>query len=354
MALRGDGHVVFLDDTDLPPANTFHERIRQAIEDADLMVFLVSPSSVHPKRYTLSELKFARDKWPHPRNCVLPVMVATTPMQDVPPYLKAVSIMTPKGDLAAEVSYEVERLNRANRGNKPASFVSDTGDGGPSWLMPADGGPSPRPSVILPPLLLSVLLFALVGLVTGLIGALILELMQVHSVYNLTATMARALIFSIIFVAVPFFFEVANARTASICMVSVWVGFLASLGLAWIVSGGEPTKLEPIPAMFIGSARVIVVALGVSLAYRELFDNKIVGAVIFAVIAGGFAEVTLQNHTWHILTLPLSEALAAAMLCYIIGSIAYARQERGRRTGPAVAYGEAAAKVGLRGRRDTA
>ena len=58
MALRGDGHVVFLDDTDLPPANTFHERIRQAIEDADLMVFLVSPSSQYSGMLTMENLLF--------------------------------------------------------------------------------------------------------------------------------------------------------------------------------------------------------------------------------------------------------------------------------------------------------
>lgn len=70
LALRGDGHRVFLDDTDLPAAESFHERIRMAIQAADMMVFLISPDSVSPKRYTLSELKFAMDKWPHPRNHV--------------------------------------------------------------------------------------------------------------------------------------------------------------------------------------------------------------------------------------------------------------------------------------------
>jgi hypothetical protein len=109
-SLKGEGHAVFRDRTALPPGESFDARIRAAIEESDLFVFLISPESVTPGRYTLTELKFAEQKWGHPAGRVLPVLAEPTPIDAIPAFLRAVSILKPHGNLVAEVAAEVARL----------------------------------------------------------------------------------------------------------------------------------------------------------------------------------------------------------------------------------------------------
>jgi hypothetical protein len=60
---RGDGYAVFRDRSALPPCESFDARRRAAIEDSDVFIFLISPESVSPGCYTLTELKLAT--WRH-------------------------------------------------------------------------------------------------------------------------------------------------------------------------------------------------------------------------------------------------------------------------------------------------
>jgi hypothetical protein len=108
--LRKRGHSVFLDKDDLPPGKSYDDQIQAAVLSTDLMVFLISPASVAKGRYTLTELAYARHRWRTPDNFVLPVMLEATPMADVPPYLKAVTIHEPGGNLAAETAFWVEQM----------------------------------------------------------------------------------------------------------------------------------------------------------------------------------------------------------------------------------------------------
>lgn len=103
LALEQEGWDTFRDRTDLPPTEAYHERIREAIEAADRFIFLISPTSVAPGRYTLSELEFARRRWPNPSGKILPVMVKPVDRALIPEYLLAVTLIEPKGDVAAEV-----------------------------------------------------------------------------------------------------------------------------------------------------------------------------------------------------------------------------------------------------------
>ncbi len=73
--LRADRHKVFFDRSDLPPGQEFHAHIRQAIEAADLFIFLVSPDSISEGSYTLAGLEIARKTWDTPGGRVLPVLV---------------------------------------------------------------------------------------------------------------------------------------------------------------------------------------------------------------------------------------------------------------------------------------
>lgn len=109
-SLRNCDHDVFFSHDDLPPGDSFDARVEKAIESSDFMVFLISPESVTKGRYTLSELAFARARWPNPSNRVLPVMMAPTPLDRVPPYLKAVTILEPQGSAAAETRAAVDRM----------------------------------------------------------------------------------------------------------------------------------------------------------------------------------------------------------------------------------------------------
>ncbi len=110
LSLKGDGHAVFRDRSSLPPGESFDARIRAAIEASDLFIFLVSHESISQGHYTLTELKFAEQKWGHPAGRVLPVFVEPTPTTTVPAFLRAVTILQPRGDIAAEVAAAVDRM----------------------------------------------------------------------------------------------------------------------------------------------------------------------------------------------------------------------------------------------------
>src|SRR5271166_4978582 len=114
LSLRGRGHSVFLDRDDLPSGKSFDQQIERAVNDSDVYIFLISPDSVAEARYTLTELDFARHKWPSPNNRVLPVMVRKTPLERVPAYLKAVTILEPHGSVAAETSAAVDQMRHVN------------------------------------------------------------------------------------------------------------------------------------------------------------------------------------------------------------------------------------------------
>jgi TIR domain-containing protein len=108
--LRGRGHLTIFDKDDLPPAQSYDEQIARAIGQVELMVFLISPESVASGRYTLTELLFARKRWPSASGRVLPVLVSPTPIAQIPVYLSSIQILTPEGNTAAEVAAEVDQI----------------------------------------------------------------------------------------------------------------------------------------------------------------------------------------------------------------------------------------------------
>jgi hypothetical protein len=110
LAIRGRDCTVFLDANDLPPGGNYEARIHQAIKSSSVFVFLISPASVSDGRYPLTELKFAEQRWTHPANHVLPVFATEMPIDHVPEYLRAASIMKARGDLAAEVAAAVDEM----------------------------------------------------------------------------------------------------------------------------------------------------------------------------------------------------------------------------------------------------
>jgi hypothetical protein len=124
VALGGEGHDVFRDRSDLPSGDAYHARIRQAIDDSDLFIFLVSPEAVSAGRYTLTELDLARTKWSNPSGRVLPVVIAPTPIGSIPRYLNGVTHLSPTGNVPAAVAAAVVRIGRPSwRAARPAVLL---------------------------------------------------------------------------------------------------------------------------------------------------------------------------------------------------------------------------------------
>ncbi len=113
LALEAEGHHCFVDRTELDPGHPFDAELREAIADCDVFIFLVSPESVATGSYALAELNLAQQRWRHPRGRVLPVVVAPTPMESIPSYLKAVTLLQPRGEVVAETLAAVSELGRS-------------------------------------------------------------------------------------------------------------------------------------------------------------------------------------------------------------------------------------------------
>lgn len=159
LALLGEGHEVFFDKDSLPAGGTYHGRIDEAIRLADLLIFLISPQSLAPGSYALTELKLARSKWRHPRDRVLPVRLGGTPWASIPPYLKSVTILEPTGNVAAEILAATVALGSVPR-NTPTAVFGDR----------QETGRSDRGAGTLSPIGKTQILIAAIGL-AGVLGA---------------------------------------------------------------------------------------------------------------------------------------------------------------------------------------
>lgn len=115
IALRGDGHRVFFDRSDLPAGETYDDRIRASLRDADLVVFLVSRESLSTGRYAQTELAIAQAEWPTPGRRVLPVLVDDTPLAELPAYLRSVTVLRPRGNAAAEIAAAIAARSGARK-----------------------------------------------------------------------------------------------------------------------------------------------------------------------------------------------------------------------------------------------
>jgi len=115
LALRAQGDDVFFDRDDLPPGEEYHARIRRAIEQTGLLVFLISPEALDAGSYTLTEAQIAEKAWKHPARRLLPVLLRPTPLESIPPFLKSVTFLQPEGDVAATVAHTVHRIARERR-----------------------------------------------------------------------------------------------------------------------------------------------------------------------------------------------------------------------------------------------
>jgi TIR domain len=115
IGFRNMGFRVFFDQDDLPAGDSFDARIRKALGNSHLFVFLISEESLREGAYTLTELKMAKKRWPSSAGKVLPVLINDIPMDSIPPYLRSVSILKPTGDVVAEVLDAADQLTKQCR-----------------------------------------------------------------------------------------------------------------------------------------------------------------------------------------------------------------------------------------------
>jgi len=111
LALRDQRHAVFFDRADLTAGDEFHNRIRSAVEDADLFIFLITANAVDAGSYTLTELSIAEKAGIK----LLPVALGNVDLETLPALVKAVTFLQTDGNLPAAVAAEVHRIAGARR-----------------------------------------------------------------------------------------------------------------------------------------------------------------------------------------------------------------------------------------------
>jgi hypothetical protein len=131
-SLREGGEAVFFDREALPPGETYDSRIREAIEGSDLFLFLVDPAAISPGSYALAELGIAERASERNALKVLPVMVADTSFAAMPPYLRSVTVLQPRGDVVAEALAAIADVARELRREQVSVSATVTNSG---WML---------------------------------------------------------------------------------------------------------------------------------------------------------------------------------------------------------------------------
>ena len=130
--LTQEGDDVFFDRDSLPVGEGYHQRIRDAIEAADVFVFLVAPTSLAPRSYAAAELDMAAGAAAQGRPKVLPVMVAATPFESLPPGLRAITVLQPAGDIVASVLAAAADIRAELRRSRVSFSIAVTNSG---WML---------------------------------------------------------------------------------------------------------------------------------------------------------------------------------------------------------------------------
>jgi TIR domain-containing protein len=110
LALLSAGFDVFFDAQSLPAGGDYQARIKAAIDQCDVFVFLITENSIAKGKFTRTELQLARNKWSFPAGHVLGVNLSEIPAKSLPAYLQATTLLDVAGDPAAEVRAAVEQL----------------------------------------------------------------------------------------------------------------------------------------------------------------------------------------------------------------------------------------------------
>lgn len=142
--LESEGHDVFFDRDALPVGETYDRRIREAVRECRLFVFLLSPESIEPGCYALTELGYVEALEAAQRPALLPVLVALVDFARLPPFLGARTIYRPSGNLPAEVAAQVDLIVRQLERPLPQLIATPSNQG---WLAYVDLGGEPAKEI---------------------------------------------------------------------------------------------------------------------------------------------------------------------------------------------------------------
>src|SRR5690242_19468194 len=92
LALRAQGQTVFFDRRSLAPGEEYNAHIRNAVRESELFVFLLSPEALNPEGYARAELSIAESTWGDPSGHVLPVTLRPVRFDEIPPYVRQVTL----------------------------------------------------------------------------------------------------------------------------------------------------------------------------------------------------------------------------------------------------------------------
>ncbi|MEM9387736.1 MAG: TIR domain-containing protein [Pseudomonadota bacterium] len=122
-ALVQQGHRVFIDSIGLGAGDAYHPALRREIASADRMLVLVSSAALEPARYTQTELGYAQDRWPDPTGRVLPIAVSAYDADDLPPYLRSLTVLEPAGSVTAAVLKAISPVRSKGRARVAATLA---------------------------------------------------------------------------------------------------------------------------------------------------------------------------------------------------------------------------------------
>lgn len=149
-ALKNAGHDVFFDLDSIPAGGDYNDRIRSAVMDADRMVFLASRASLAPGKFTLTEVQFAKERWPSPEARVFPVIVdATLKPSDLPVYFRSVSVLQVQGNATAEVVAAVEKSRKIGTFCKSVTALAAAALIGGAYIAAGPGLPALKADIAL-------------------------------------------------------------------------------------------------------------------------------------------------------------------------------------------------------------
>lgn len=123
--LKNAGHDVFFDRESLVASVDYNDRIRNGIDSADCFLFLASREALAPGRFTLTELQFAKERWPAAGGHVFPVIVdPDLGMEDLPVYLRSVQAVVVQGNMAAEVAAAIHKTRKIGKFCKTVTVLA--------------------------------------------------------------------------------------------------------------------------------------------------------------------------------------------------------------------------------------
>ena len=91
-ALKNSGKAIWVDEADIPSGSRWAEDLKEAIEDADTFVFVISPDSAGSEECR-KELSYAVEL--HKR--IIPLNLRRTPIEALPESIRAVQFVPPRG-----------------------------------------------------------------------------------------------------------------------------------------------------------------------------------------------------------------------------------------------------------------